>query len=93
MILPPTSQIRHHHKVTNITMSPTSLSPLFLIDIIKPIQENSTDEEKIKMYACLGEMEMALPLSFNNNIHLTPFEAITFNHFRIDLSYCGIHAV
>ena len=27
MILPPTSQIGHHHKVTNITMSPTSLSP------------------------------------------------------------------
>ena len=27
MILPPTSQISHHHKVTNITMSPTSLSP------------------------------------------------------------------
>ena len=28
MILPPTSQISHHHKVTNIPMSPTSLSPL-----------------------------------------------------------------
>ena len=27
MILSPTSQIGHHHKVTNITMSPTSLSP------------------------------------------------------------------
>ena len=26
MILPPTSQIGHHHKVTNIAMSPTSLS-------------------------------------------------------------------
>ena len=26
MILPPTSRIGHHHKVTNITMSPTSLS-------------------------------------------------------------------
>ena len=26
MILPPTSEISHHHKVTNITMSPTSLS-------------------------------------------------------------------
>ena len=25
MILPPTSQIGHHHKVTNITMSPASL--------------------------------------------------------------------
>ena len=28
MILPPTSEISHHHKVTNITMSPTSLSPV-----------------------------------------------------------------
>ena len=27
MFLSPTSQISHHHKVTNITMSPTSLSP------------------------------------------------------------------
>ena len=26
MILPPTSEISHHQKVTNITMSPTSLS-------------------------------------------------------------------
>ena len=60
---------------------------------LKPNQENSTVEEKIKMYACLAEMEMALPLSFNNNIHLTPFEAITFNNFRIDLSYCGMYAV
>ena len=31
MILPPTSEISHHHKVTNITMSPTSLSPLMHI--------------------------------------------------------------
>ena len=31
MILPPTSQIGHHHKVTNVTMSPTSLSPLFVL--------------------------------------------------------------
>ena len=27
MILPPTSENSHHHKVTNIAMSPTSLSP------------------------------------------------------------------
>ena len=27
-MIPPTSEIRHHHKVTNITMSPTSLSPI-----------------------------------------------------------------
>ena len=25
MLLPPTSQISHHHKVTNLSMSPTSL--------------------------------------------------------------------
>ena len=28
MILPPTSEISHHHIVTNITISPTSLSPI-----------------------------------------------------------------
>ena len=27
MILPPTSEISHHHKVKKITMPPTSLSP------------------------------------------------------------------
>ena len=27
MILPPTSEISHHHKVTNIMMTSTSLSP------------------------------------------------------------------
>ena len=32
MILSPKSEISHHHKVTNITMSPTSLSP-FLPEI------------------------------------------------------------
>ena len=28
MIMPPTSQIGHYHKGTNITMSPTTLSPI-----------------------------------------------------------------
>ena len=28
-LVAPTSQISHHHKVTNITTSPTSLSPIF----------------------------------------------------------------
>ena len=31
MILPPTSKISHHHKVTNITMSPLSLSLVVLV--------------------------------------------------------------
>ena len=30
MILPPTSQNGHHRRVANITMSPTSLSPIFV---------------------------------------------------------------
>ena len=30
MILPPTSEIIHHQKVSNITVSPTSLSPIEL---------------------------------------------------------------
>ena len=40
MILPPTSEISHHYKVTNITMSPTSLSPIFLFYFVKK-KENS----------------------------------------------------
>ena len=35
MILPPTSEISHHYKVTNITMSPTSLSPIFSFYFVK----------------------------------------------------------
>ena len=35
MILPPTSEISHHYKVTNITMSPTSLSPISLFYFVK----------------------------------------------------------
>ena len=35
MILPPTSQIDHHHKVTNVTMSPISLSPMLMMMIAK----------------------------------------------------------
>ena len=31
MILPPTSEINHHHKVISITMSPTSLSPIIFM--------------------------------------------------------------
>ena len=31
MILLPTSEISHHHKATNITMSPTSLLPCLTI--------------------------------------------------------------
>jgi len=33
MILPKTSQISHHHKVTNIALSPTSLSTLIDVGI------------------------------------------------------------
>jgi len=35
MVLPPKSQIIHHHKVINITMSPTSLSPCISDRIFK----------------------------------------------------------
>ena len=31
MQLPPSSEISHHHKVTNITISPTSISPDILV--------------------------------------------------------------
>ena len=32
LILPPTSAISHYHKVANISMSPTSLSPFMIIE-------------------------------------------------------------
>ena len=49
MILPPTSKISHHHKVTNITMLPTSLSPLFqyIPGFSKPFILNVFDEESV----------------------------------------------
>ena len=40
MILPPTSEISHHHKVTNITMSPTSLSPSDVTNIAVAVGYN-----------------------------------------------------
>ena len=33
MILSPTSQIGYHHKITNITLSPTSLTPNMKLEI------------------------------------------------------------
>ena len=50
------------------------------------ILEKSTDDEKIKIDECLAAMNKALPLSFQNTIQLTPFDVITFDKFRIDLS-------
>ena len=43
MILPPTYQISHHHKVTNVTMSPTSLSTA-----------DGTDENKTFIILLIG---------------------------------------
>ena len=40
MILSPTSEISHHHKVTNITMSPTSLSPSDVTNIAVAVGYN-----------------------------------------------------
>ena len=37
MILPPTYDISHHHKVTNITMSQTSLSPTMYTSKLIPV--------------------------------------------------------
>ena len=51
MIMPPTSQISHHHKVTNITMSPTSLSPTPSDTILKnETILKGTDDEPIWEY-------------------------------------------
>ena len=76
MILPPTSEISHHHKVTNITMSSTSLSP-FLAEDIRSWREIYGDQ--LKIYGYLGKIygpelkfyspNLGLP-SFRKNIDL-----------------------
>ena len=38
MTVPLTSEISHHHKVTNITMSPTLLSPIQTIKMLREAQ-------------------------------------------------------
>ena len=48
IVLPPTSEISHHPKVTNITMSPTSLSPIFRLSKSYRIVILFADETKIK---------------------------------------------
>ena len=46
MILPPTSEISHHHKVTNITMSPTSLSPFCIFHLVNLWKDNCEAEHE-----------------------------------------------
>ena len=42
MILPPTSEVSHHHKVTNKTMSPTYLSPSYSVRVSLFLVERSS---------------------------------------------------
>ena len=44
MILSPTSKIGYHHRATNITMSPTSLSPSFLCTSFRGPQNSHSAE-------------------------------------------------
>jgi len=74
MILPPTSQISHHHKVTNITMSPTSLSPY-------------SSYHKIKSHAIFGILwyrygfKITLPVWRNRwKLSLTPTVFLSIVH-------------
>ena len=67
MILPPTSEISHHHKVTNITTSPTSLSP-FNKDYFEGIELyeilSKSDEDR----GCQGNPEEVefMPIEHSN---------------------------
>ena len=63
MILPPTSQISHHHKVTNITRSPTSLSPSrYLTSYFKWVHIKKWKEKHMQ------KISISIFLSFCRNI-------------------------
>ena len=51
MILSPTSEISHHHKVTNITMSPTSLSPFWRQKWLSPTSLGNLSSNPFKSEA------------------------------------------
>ena len=87
MILPPTSQIGYHHKVTNITMSPTSLSP----DL------NQTDEP------VLNKGQWTWQILFLLFTFIMPFDLVTYVDLNMSnwaesgsetqaLSHCFIQA-
>ena len=78
MILPPTSEISHHHKVTNITMSPTLLSP-FLAEDIRSWREIYGD--KLKIYGYLRKIYGPELKLYGPNLGLQNFEK------NIDLRY------
>ena len=47
MILSPKTEISHHHKVTNITMSPTALSPNQFITMNYSIERIEVSEPEV----------------------------------------------
>ena len=87
------SSTGYYHVYSRLVFGIENVTDKFIFFSWKLFLENSTDDERIKIYACLAEMKMALPLSFNNNMHLTQFEAMTFDHFRNSLSNSLTHAV
>ena len=66
VILPSTSEISHHHKVTNITMSPTSMSPL--------ISTKTTDISIDVSNLCQGEKFFTLRAFTSWSVYFIPFE-------------------
>ena len=59
MILPPTSEISHHHKVTDITMSPTSLSPILRnIKVVNPRNKFFLSQNPFSTPVAFGPMEL-----------------------------------
>ena len=78
MILPPTSEISHHHKVTNMTMSPTSLSSIFTVKLIfftvKICTSDIFNSKKLTLSSCMCHTQ-----TWNWTHYSEPVRIVTFN--------------
>ena len=79
MIPPPTSEISHHHKVTNITMSSTSLSPISSL-------QNWLETK------CVGHnFEIDDFLAAFDNLYFLTLALVTNNEILSPISTCHQH--
>ena len=84
MILPPTSENSHHHKVTNITMSPTSLSPSsYWAESFLKI----SCEKIIELWPVNGSFETSWILNAFKSRVLTRITAETKNQSNSSINY------
>ena len=91
MILPPRSEISHHQKVTNMTMSPTSLLPFFssyywLIDSESEFQTIKLICSRFLIWKCDSESGCLMSIHFQCFILLkTPYWLICWFYIATDM--------